>query len=97
MIVDMEYVYLEMINLLFYALNRDSAFVLSYSPFTPKQRCAFWNSTSYLFVYSVHVISNRVNNTSNQLFRFIQLAEDMLTQNVYISLITLNRCYSVHF
>jgi hypothetical protein len=60
-----------------YAIHRDRGFVIGYAPFMPLQRCSFWNSTNNLFVYSVPVLFNNDKSTSNQLYTFVQIAEEI--------------------
>ncbi len=74
-----------------YAINRYGGFVIIYAPFTPMQRCGYFNLNKNLFVYSVAAIFNNDNATSNQLYTFVQIAEDISSKNVYIGIITLNR------
>ncbi|UJR17883.1 hypothetical protein I4U23_004782 [Adineta vaga] len=73
-----------------YAVNRDKGYALSYTPFTPAERCSYWNPTRDFYVYSLDVLYNTDNRTSNYLFTFVQIAEQTSTQNVYFSIITMN-------
>ncbi len=73
-----------------YIVNRDGGFIIVYTPFVPMKKCSYWNTNTDLFVYSVAVIFNNDNATSNRLYTFVQVAEQTSTQDIYFSIITLN-------
>ena len=69
-----------------FAINIYDGFSLAYSPFSPRNRCSYANTSRDFYVYSV----DAVYSSNNQTVTFVQIAEQTSTQNVYFTIVTID-------
>ncbi|CAF3974682.1 unnamed protein product [Adineta steineri] len=79
-----------------YGINLAMGFDINFAPFVPLTDCVYVNTSRDFYVYSLDVVFNNDNNTSDQLFTFVQISEQMSTQNVYFSIITVNKSLCIN-
>ncbi|CAF4149831.1 unnamed protein product, partial [Adineta steineri] len=79
-----------------YGMNLAMGFDITFAPFVPLTDCVYVNQSRDFYIYSLDVVFNNDNNTSDQLFTFVQISEQMSTQNVYFSIITGNKSLCIN-
>ncbi|CAF4148627.1 unnamed protein product, partial [Adineta steineri] len=79
-----------------YGMNLAMGFDITFGPFVPLTDCVYVNQSRDFYIYSLDVVFNNDNNTSDQLFTFVQISEQMSTQNVYFSIITGNKSLCIN-
>ncbi len=74
-----------------FALNLAERLILAYQPYRPHDQCFIPYPLKNIFVYSLAVLSNTDQNNNSHLFKFVQVAEDITTENVILSIFTVNK------
>ncbi|CAF3763515.1 unnamed protein product, partial [Adineta steineri] len=79
-----------------YGMNLVMGFHINFAPFVPFPNCVYVNTSRDFYVYSLDVVFNNDNDTSDQLFTFVQISEQMSTQNIYFSIVTVNKSLCIN-
>ncbi len=74
-----------------FAMNIAELIVLAFYPYKPLDQCSISYPRKNIYVYSLAALSNKNKTMAPELLKFVQIAEDLTTEDVYLSIFTVNR------
>jgi hypothetical protein len=74
-----------------FAMNVVRRIMLAFYPYKPSDQFFIPYPLENIYVYSLAALSNNDKTMAPELLKFIQVSEDTITENVYLTLFTINK------